>query len=251
MTEHDPIRVLLLEDSDVDAKRVITLLKYSTYAQYEVMHAVNLCAGIIALEKFGAHVALVDLGLSDTDGIESVTTIARKFPDLPVIVLTGQDDFDSSVATIRAGAQDYLIKSEYTSHGLERAILHACERKAAQIRMQKFYRESMRAVVTDEVVDTAELATQHKQLLEAVEDAQPALRSLAPEVHDKLQAVVTAATQVRSHSTIASPSRLTMPLVRDISRITGEHSAVTDVSEDPRGVLAEILDKYPGSYGPR
>lgn len=248
---HDIFRILLVEDSEIDAKRVITLLRYSTYAHFEVVHANTLVAGIIKLEQMSIHAALVDLGLPDTDGIEIVSVLSRKFPELPILVLTGQDDFASAIASIRAGAQDYLIKSEYSSHGLERAILQACERKAAQLRMQKFYRESMRAVVTEEVIDAAELATEHKQLLTAVESAQSQLKTLAPAVHDQLQAVMDTSTRVRTPSVSGLPPvRLTLPLVQDISRITEEHSAIVDVSEDPRSVLADILDKYPGSYGP-
>lgn len=248
---HDIFRVLLIEDSEIDAKRVIALLRYSMHAQFEVVHADTLCGGIIKLEQMTIHIALVDLGLPDTDGIEVVSVLSRKFPELPIIVLTGQDDFASSVASIRAGAQDYIIKSEYSSQGLERSILHACERKSAQLRMQKFYRESMRAVVTEEIIDAAELATEHKQLLTAVESAQPQLKTLAPAVHDQLQAVMDTSTRVRTPSvTGLQPVRLTLPLVQDISRITEEHSSVADVSEDPRSVLADILDKYPGSYGP-
>ncbi|EKD39047.1 MAG: putative signal transduction protein containing a membrane domain, an EAL and a GGDEF protein [uncultured bacterium] len=47
---------------------------------------------------------------------------------IPALILTGQDDTDLAVSAIRAGFQDYLVKSEFNHHSLWRSIQHAVER---------------------------------------------------------------------------------------------------------------------------
>lgn len=235
------IRVLLIEDVDVDRKRVETLLRYSGYAVYDVVSALTLLEGMVSLRTQPAHVALVDLSLPDADGIQAVVDITHAYPDLPVVVLTAHDDLESGVASIRAGAQDYVVKSEMSGHALERAIIHAYERKATQNQVQKFYKQSMRTLTTEDAADAAELVTQNRQLMAVVESAQSTLKTLAPEVHKQIQQKVEVAYATRPISVSGLP-----PLretLHSISRSTPEMDAI----DDPRSVLLGITEKTYGS----
>ena len=50
------------------------------------------------------------MGLPDSDGIETVTQLVEINSHLPIIALTGRDDDDIGLETIRAGASDFIPK---------------------------------------------------------------------------------------------------------------------------------------------
>ncbi|MBB3043595.1 response regulator transcription factor [Nocardioides soli] len=66
-----------------------------------------------ALERIDAtvDVVLMDLHLGDDSGIETTRDLVRALPDLAVLVITMDEDDESVVAAMRAGARGYLLKS--------------------------------------------------------------------------------------------------------------------------------------------
>jgi DNA-binding NarL/FixJ family response regulator len=66
-------------------------------------------------------VVLMDLHLGDDSGIEATREIARHHPEVAVLVITMQEDDESIVAAIRAGARGYLLKGA-SPEEVERAI---------------------------------------------------------------------------------------------------------------------------------
>jgi serine phosphatase RsbU (regulator of sigma subunit) len=79
----------------------------------------------------GPSCVLLDLGLPDAEGLQSLTELVAAAPDTPIIVLTGRHD-GTGVHAVAAGAQDYLIKDDLTGDLLERSIRYAMERKRAE-----------------------------------------------------------------------------------------------------------------------
>ena len=55
-------------------------------------------------------VALIDIRLPDGDGFEILRFAKERFPDMPVILITGYGTVDLAVEAIRAGAFDFLTK---------------------------------------------------------------------------------------------------------------------------------------------
>ena len=55
-------------------------------------------------------------------------------PNVPVVVLSGQDDEALAMKAVHQGVQDYLIKGNISSKQLERAIRYAVERQGAALR---------------------------------------------------------------------------------------------------------------------
>lgn len=53
---------------------------------------------------------VLDHGLPGMDGIETLERLRTRFPELPVIMLTGLNDAEMAVKALRAGAADYLTK---------------------------------------------------------------------------------------------------------------------------------------------
>jgi len=124
----DPVRVLLVED-EADSARLLTrrLTRYPG-ARFEVSHSWNLRSAFERLEAERFDVMVLDLCLPDGDGFGTLVKACAVARDLPIVVLTAEDDDEMSLRAIRAGAQDYLIKPLTDVRPVARALLHAQER---------------------------------------------------------------------------------------------------------------------------
>ena len=120
-THAEPLlRVLLIEDSPSDAAMVEEMLDEEWGTFIESAWTQTLARGCSALGESAWSCVLLDLGLPDADGIESVDEVVRAAPEVPVIVLTGRTDDALGEVAVRHGAQDYLSKGS-ASPGTARA----------------------------------------------------------------------------------------------------------------------------------
>jgi signal transduction histidine kinase len=123
------IEVLLIEDSFPEAKLLAQIFKGSAIGNFKLTHVQRLSGAIEILQNRDFDVALLDLTLPDSEGLESLDTLIDCSPDLPVVVLTNTSDDRLSVEAVRRGAQDYLVKRQVNLNLLVRAVRYAIERK--------------------------------------------------------------------------------------------------------------------------
>ncbi len=123
------IKILHVEDNHSDAELVAECLNNQEHLDYELTHAERLSEGIEHLKKNHFDVALLDLSLPDSQGVETIEHVIRIAPHLPIIALTGIHDNGLSVEALRAGAEDYLVKGKVDCYLLNRSIRYAIERK--------------------------------------------------------------------------------------------------------------------------
>ncbi len=136
MATPEKLRLLIVEDDVVDRRLLQRLLAKSSLGTCEVDYA-DCLAG--ALERLAAHpfnLVLLDLGLPDSRGMESVVELQRHAPCVPIIVLSGLDDEDTATRAVQKGVQDYLIKGQVDGTLLVRSIRYALERKKAERELQ-------------------------------------------------------------------------------------------------------------------
>jgi DNA-binding NtrC family response regulator len=72
----------------------------------------------------------IDYSLPDINGMELLNTIKAYDNDIPVIVISGQEDISTALTLIKKGASDYFIKDDSTKDLLWNAVNHAKERKS-------------------------------------------------------------------------------------------------------------------------
>lgn len=72
------------------------------------------------------------MGLPNSISLESFKSILTEHPSIPIIVLTGLANEKIGIKAIKYGAQDYLVKGEFTGKLLTRAIQYAIERKKVE-----------------------------------------------------------------------------------------------------------------------
>ncbi len=126
----EEIKVLQVDDDEIDvklAKRVLT--KCSRPITFNVQSAGTLSQAIDRLSNNEYDIVLLDLGLPDSNGIETVQKVTEVNPNIPIVVLTGLEDEEAGLAAIKSGAADYLVKGLSLENSLVRTVLYAIERK--------------------------------------------------------------------------------------------------------------------------
>jgi two-component system cell cycle response regulator len=122
-------RVLLVEDSPVQARVVAAQLEQGWDTPDATEIASSLATAIAALERNTFNCVLLDLGLPDADGLEAVKRVRMTAPGVAIVVLSGQEDETLALLAVREGAQDYLVKGRVDHNHIVRAISYAIERK--------------------------------------------------------------------------------------------------------------------------
>lgn len=124
----DPIRILLIEDSPTDALLLESSLAGEQGFPYELVRAERLAEGLALITGQPFDVALSDLGLPDSQGLATFTELHKNAPQVPIIVLTRNDDMETALSALKLGAQDYLPKGELGGVLLSKTIRYAIER---------------------------------------------------------------------------------------------------------------------------
>jgi PAS domain S-box-containing protein len=126
------INILLIEDNPGDARLIQEMLKEWPASQFHLTHVKQLAAGLQQLDSDMFDVLLLDLGLPDSQGLETLAQVKTQAPNFPVIILTGLDDTSLGLQAVKAGAQDYLVKGQFDQGLLVRPIHYAIERHHLQ-----------------------------------------------------------------------------------------------------------------------
>jgi PAS domain S-box-containing protein len=135
-TTTTPIRLLLVEDNPRDARLIIEALR-ETSAEFHLQRVDHLESAIAQLGHAAIDVVLLDLGLPDSQGLETIERARRAAVDEAIIVMSDVDDDSITLQAIRAGAQDYVVKGRIEGRGLTRVIRYAIERKRMESTLRR------------------------------------------------------------------------------------------------------------------
>jgi signal transduction histidine kinase len=122
-------QVLLIEDNPGDAD-LVRLRLVEGKAPVNVNCVNRLADGLASITRQMPSVVLLDLNLPDSHGAETFRRVLEHSPNVPIVVLSGQDDEALAVKAVHQGVQDYLVKGDISSKHLERAIRYAVERQS-------------------------------------------------------------------------------------------------------------------------
>lgn len=128
MTATDPVGILLVEDSDGDA-RLIEIMLAGEGARFRLERAADLSSALARLEREGVDIILLDLGLPDSTGLDTFLRVQVRVPWIPIVVMSGLDDEEVALLAVQQGAQDYLVKGGLTDRTLGRSLSYAIQRK--------------------------------------------------------------------------------------------------------------------------
>jgi PAS domain S-box-containing protein len=124
--------LLLIEDDAGFARLLREMFKEQGSIDTELTHVENMAGAEKLLAGGSVDIILLDPGLPDSQGIESVQRAVAAAPRVPLVVLTGRDDESLALAALQAGALDYLIKGQIDTRGLMRFLRYAVERSTLE-----------------------------------------------------------------------------------------------------------------------
>jgi diguanylate cyclase (GGDEF)-like protein len=124
----EPIRVLLVDDDESTAILVRSLLGKLKASKYQLEWRGTAADGLAALLADRWDACLLDYHIGDETGFDVLRAALQRNVSTPIIMFTSGAGTDVDVATVRAGAADYLLKTELTASLLSRTIRYAIER---------------------------------------------------------------------------------------------------------------------------
>jgi signal transduction histidine kinase len=187
------IRILLVEDNPADALLLKHTLSETDGGRFAVTHVELMAEArqLLAAEPFDT--ILLDLSLPDSHGLRTVEQVNAAAPGVPIVVLTGLDDESTAIEAVRRGAQDFLVKGQFDSRLLARAVHYSKERKSAEQQL-KALNESLEQRVAERTAVATRRAAQLRVLAsELTLTEQRERRRLAQLLHDGLQQLLHAA----------------------------------------------------------
>jgi two-component system response regulator PhoP len=101
------MRALVIEDDEALRKHVVEILREEGFA---VDTADNGTDGQFIAEEYPADIAIIDLGLPQTPGIDIIRAARAAGRRFPILILTARDGWQNKVEGLEAGADDYLVK---------------------------------------------------------------------------------------------------------------------------------------------
>lgn len=123
-------QILMIEDDCEDVALVEGYLAQEPQFITALEHCQTLHCGLERLNHSAPiDVILLDLGLSDCQGVHTFEQVHNSFPEIPLIVLSGNTDKTVAEQTMQAGALDYLVKGQFDRHLLGYSIRSAIERQ--------------------------------------------------------------------------------------------------------------------------
>jgi len=129
--------VLLVEDSVLVRERVASLLEAAHLADFVVRASGTLAEGLRSLGESMADAVLLDLGLPDSEGVDTLHRLRQAFPALAVVVLTADDRDETVLQALGEGAQEYLLKDEISGPLLARTLRYAVERSRLEEELRR------------------------------------------------------------------------------------------------------------------
>jgi two-component system, NtrC family, response regulator HydG len=125
-------KILVIDD---DRDICLLLNRFLTRRGYEVIEMYTGKKAIVWLESNEPNLVMCDYRLGDMDAMELLTNIKTKYPDVPVIIITGYSDMRTAVKVMKMGAYDYITKPllpDEIMHTIQLAIEHSERSKNGQ-----------------------------------------------------------------------------------------------------------------------
>jgi DNA-binding NarL/FixJ family response regulator len=104
-------RILLVDDHPIFRQGLEDLLK-KQHDLFICAHADSASAALTALDRFNPDLAIVDLSLNGTNGLELIKQMKARAPYLVVLVLSVHDDSANVLHAFKAGAFGYVVKGD-------------------------------------------------------------------------------------------------------------------------------------------
>ncbi|WP_027856585.1 GGDEF domain-containing response regulator [Marinobacterium jannaschii] len=133
---------LMAEDNPSDVEIVSEMLRQAFKGACSIVCVDCYDKIVEAVEEREFRALILDMNLPGPSGVKNITHLSEKYPDLPIVVLTGQQDLSVAVESIKEGALDYLTKNNITPEVLARSLEYAVDQKLIESKLKEALDES-------------------------------------------------------------------------------------------------------------
>jgi signal transduction histidine kinase len=228
-------RLLLIEDSPSDAMLIEAQLRDSVFTTAAIERESSLAAGLARLDEGGFDGVLVDLGLPDSEGLDTFVRVAEAAGTAAVVVVTGLADARLAEEAVCLGAQDYLIKSGSRPGEFGRAVNYA-------IRRQRVLDELARA--RDEQLEAKDRFLSH--VSHELRSPLSVVHQFASLLFDGVAGPLSVDQREFLGVLIRNVGQLRVMIddLLEVGRVQRGHLAVECRALDLRGLLADVVTAY-------
>ncbi len=108
-------RVVIVDDHPPMRKGLAQLIN-AEHDLHACGEAGNISEALQIVESLKPDIVMVDLALKDASGLDLIKDLKKRFPSLPVLVLSMQNESVYAERALRAGARGYIMKEETTEN---------------------------------------------------------------------------------------------------------------------------------------
>lgn len=226
--EQTDLRILLLEDSDIDAELLIHELNKRNvfFVSQRVMTRADFTR---AIADFKPELILADYRLPGFDGGQALVIAKECCPDVPVIIVSGAVGEEKAVELLKDGATDFVLKDRMSGRlvpAIHRAMREVAERDSR--RQAETALRSLNALLEQRVAErTRELASKNALMAEDLEMARELQMTLLPSHFPTLP---------RGVSQLASAVKFTS-ILQPTNTVSGDYYNIIPLSDSSVGIL--------------
>ena len=219
------LRILLLEDSPLDAELTVSTLKTGGIACHvkrverrdEFMDAVN---------EGGFDVILADYALPDFDGVSALRIAAVQCPDIPFIFVSGSIGEELAIETLKQGATDYVLKDRL-------------------VRLVPCVRRALREVEERQDRRRAEQALMHNEKIAMLGRL---AATIAHEINNPLSSVVNVLYLLGTQPELTNDSKILIEMAQnELKRVSDiSHQTLSFYRESPHPVPLDVAELIEG-----
>lgn len=139
---------ILMVDDDPGAYRLVKLIldESPKPVKFIVKSVGTMAEALDVLAGRSFDLVMLDLGLPDSNGVQTVEKVYHAYPHIPIVVLTGLADEEAGIQAIKKGASDYLVKGKFFRDMLVRTIRYSLERKEFE-QLSRHSEERLKAIM--------------------------------------------------------------------------------------------------------
>jgi DNA-binding response OmpR family regulator len=171
------VRILIVDDDEIPRASVAEILAESGYETVEAGNGLN--ALNLVKQNPDFDVVLTDMKMPEMDGPTLLAELHRAFPDISIIMMTGQGTIDTAVQAMREGAVNYLLKPSNRRQLLESV------REAVNVRNSK----AQQRTLMDQVVSNLQALGLYHPNMEDAFPPQSASQSAGSKIDDRFLSV--------------------------------------------------------------
>ncbi len=132
-----PSKILLIDYKADDYVKIRDIVEQIDHGMYTVDWVPSFGKGMQYVRQQTHDVYLLDCRLGERSGLDFITEALEAGCSAPLIFLTGEAEYELAIEALKAGAADYLIKSELDPFHLDHAVRHAVERHRSDLAVNR------------------------------------------------------------------------------------------------------------------